>query len=55
VLSDLFPCQVMREQGLPNFLETELGIGAFGEREILGWRTIADVMASVERRERVDG
>jgi hypothetical protein len=50
LLADLLPCEVMREQGLPNHLELTLGISEIGEREIKGWSTIADVIASVDRR-----
>lgn len=41
--------------GLANTLECDLGLSEIGEREIGSWLTVADVMASVERRVRVDG
>jgi hypothetical protein len=50
VLSDLLPSQDMLH-GLAVRLETDFGLAEFSEETILRWGTVADVIASVERRQ----
>ena len=55
ILTDLPGWDDAFAHGLANKLETDLRISEIGARELQAWNSIADVIASVERRVRVDG